>query len=247
VTTPRGAKYWSTVSIREIITEDVYKPHTYDEVKQLVAPQVVARLDPVKLYGIWWYNRRRKTQKTVAETAQDKQRKYKTQQKISIRAHEEWIAVPIPDAGIPREWVDAARNAIKDNYTHPSANRRFWELSGGILYCGRCGWRMTTHTVTGRKKQRYFYYLCPRVRLHGQDACTQRNVRADREEPRVWEFVSGLLEDPEKVRAGLDALIEKEQKGAHDNLDKEARSWLDQLAEADRMRSGSKNSPQKGS
>jgi hypothetical protein len=105
---------------------------------------------------------------------------------------------------------------------------------------------MTTHTVTGRKKQRYFYYLCPRVRLHGQDACTQRNVRADREEPIVWEFVSGLLKDPEKLRAGLDALLEKEQKGAHDDLDKEARSWLDQLAEADRIRSGYQGLAAKG-
>jgi site-specific DNA recombinase len=38
VPTPWRAKFWSTASIREIITEDVYKPHTYDEVKQLVAP-----------------------------------------------------------------------------------------------------------------------------------------------------------------------------------------------------------------
>jgi hypothetical protein len=58
-------------------------------------------LDPKKHYGIWWYNRRRKTQKTVAETGQDNQRKYKTQQKISTKAREEWIAVPVPDAGMP--------------------------------------------------------------------------------------------------------------------------------------------------
>ena len=28
---------------------------------------------------------------------------------------EEWIGVPVPDPGIPREWVLAARDAIKDN------------------------------------------------------------------------------------------------------------------------------------
>jgi site-specific DNA recombinase len=53
ILTPRGAKFWSTASIREIITEDVYRPHTYDEVKELVAPQVAAHLDPEKRYGIW--------------------------------------------------------------------------------------------------------------------------------------------------------------------------------------------------
>jgi Recombinase zinc beta ribbon domain len=134
--------------------------------------------------------------------------------------------------------VDAARKAIEENYRCPSTNRRFWELSGGILFCGRCGWRMCAHTVTGRKKQRYFYYLCPRVRLHGQDACSQRNLRADKEEPRVWEFVSDLLKDPEKVRVGLDAMIENERSSMHGDPDKETRSWLDHLAETDRMRAG---------
>jgi hypothetical protein len=182
----------------------------------------------------------------VSEIGHDKQRKYKTQQKMSVKAREEWIAVPVPDAGIPREWVDAARKAIQDNYRYPSANRRFWELSGGILYCGSCGWRMTTHTVTGRKKQRYFYYLCPRVRAHGQDACPQRNLRADKEEPRVWEFVSGLLKDPERLRAGLDAMIEAERNGIHGDPDREARGWLEQLAETGHMRAGYQELAAKG-
>ena len=238
VATPGEAKFWSTASIRQIITDDVYKPHSYVEVKKLVTPQVAAQLDPQKRYGIWWYNRRRKTQKTVAEVGQDGRRKYKGRQKVVFKAREEWIAVPVPDAGIPREWVDAARKAIEDNFRCPSASRRFWELSGGILYCGSCGWRMSTHSVTGRKKQRYFYYLCSRVRLHGKDACPQRNLRADKEEPRVWKFVSDLLKDPEKLRAGLDAMIEKERNGMQGDPDREARSWLDQLAETDRMRAG---------
>jgi hypothetical protein len=97
---------------------------------------------------------------------------------------------------------------------------------------------MTTHTVTGRKKQRYFYYLCPRVRLHGQEACPQRNVRADKEEPRVWKFVSDLLKDPERLRAGLDAMVEAERNGVHGDPDREVKSWLDQVAETDRMRAG---------
>jgi hypothetical protein len=59
VATPNNAKFWSTASIREIIAEDVYKPHTFDEMQQLVTPQVAAQLDPEKRYDIWWYNRRR--------------------------------------------------------------------------------------------------------------------------------------------------------------------------------------------
>jgi site-specific DNA recombinase len=54
----------------------------------------------------------------------------------------------------------------------------------------------------------------------------------------VWEFVSDLLNDPEKLRAGLEAMIEKERNGMHGDPGREARSWLDQLAETDRMRTG---------
>ena len=41
-----------------------------------------------------------------------------------------------PDPGVPREWVDAAREAIKDNRRPPSTNRRFWELSGSLFIAG---------------------------------------------------------------------------------------------------------------
>src|SRR5918998_1482863 len=56
VPTPSGVRYWSSLFIRSVILDDVYKPHTYQEVKLLVAPEVAARLDPEKHYGIWYYN-----------------------------------------------------------------------------------------------------------------------------------------------------------------------------------------------
>ena len=49
------------------ITDDVYKPHTFEEVKELVSPEVAARLDPDKRYGVWWYNRQRVKWSQVAE------------------------------------------------------------------------------------------------------------------------------------------------------------------------------------
>ena len=32
----------------------------------------------------------------------------------------DWIAVPVLDAGVPREWVDAARAATEDNVVLPA-------------------------------------------------------------------------------------------------------------------------------
>jgi hypothetical protein len=38
--------------------------------------------------------------------------------------------VPVPNSGVSREWVDAAREAIKNNRRPSSAGYRFSELSG---------------------------------------------------------------------------------------------------------------------
>jgi hypothetical protein len=46
---------------------------------------------------------------------------------------EDWVAVPVPDAGIPKEWVFGAREAIKDNEWISSAGDRVWELTGGVM------------------------------------------------------------------------------------------------------------------
>jgi hypothetical protein len=55
-------------------------------------------------------------------------------------------------------------------------------------------------------------------------------------ETQVWEFVSGLLKDVERLHAGLDAMIEQERNGTRGDPEGEAKAWLDELADADRMR-----------
>src|SRR3712207_7410457 len=75
----------------------------------------------------------------------------------------EWIAVPVPDAGIPRELVDAAREAVKDNRRPSRAGNRFWQLSGGLLRCGACDRSMAStrrseeHTSELQSRQ---YLVC---------------------------------------------------------------------------------------
>jgi hypothetical protein len=73
---PKGGRYWSKQFVRSRIMDDVYKPHTFDEVKKLVSSDVAAKLEPEKSYSIWWYNVRRTTAKQVVETEAD-QRRYR--------------------------------------------------------------------------------------------------------------------------------------------------------------------------
>jgi hypothetical protein len=146
--------------------------------------------------------------------------------------------VPVPESGIPREWVDAAREAIKDN-RRQSANGE--ELSGGVLYCGECGCRMTVHaTLDSRNGKSYCYFRCPKRGRHGvQKVCINgKHHRAAEAEAAVWDLVSGLLKDPERLRMGLDEMIEQERAGMRGDSDQEAASWLEKLSEGEQERRG---------
>jgi site-specific DNA recombinase len=57
--TPGGKRYWNEPFIKSRVVDDVYKPHSFEEVKRLVSPGVAEKLNPKMRYGIWWYNRRR--------------------------------------------------------------------------------------------------------------------------------------------------------------------------------------------
>ena len=67
VPTPGGARSWTQVFVRSAILDDVYRPHTYEEVKALVTPEVALRLDPNESYGIFWHNTKSSTYSHIAE------------------------------------------------------------------------------------------------------------------------------------------------------------------------------------
>jgi site-specific DNA recombinase len=201
---------------------------------------VAARLDPNKRYGIWYFNRRRYVSKQVSVNGPEG-RSYRRTTKVFDRPRSEWIAVPVPESGIPREWVDAAREAIKDNQRQSANGDRFWELSGGVLYCAECGCRMTVHaTLDSRNGRRYCYYRCPKRGRHGvQKVCINgKHHRAAEAEAAVWDLISRLLNNPERLRAGLDEMIEQERAGMRGDPDQEAASWLKRLSEVEQERRG---------
>jgi len=68
-------------------------------------------------------------------------------------------------------------------------------------------------------------------------SCTQKSLRASEVESVVWDFVSNLLKDPERIRSGLDALVEQEREYESRDLDGEAKVWTKKVAEYTRLRS----------
>jgi hypothetical protein len=188
VPTPTGGRLWSRSTLRDFVTKDVYFPHTYEEIAALVSPQVVARLDKEKSYGVWWASRH---DWKVVERVKRPDGQYRDRRRRTEKPREEWIAVPVPDAGIPREVAERARRNVQRNFAPPKrqsglggrrGRSRAWELAGGLAVCGAggCGRRMIGHTVApAKRKKTYHYYLCPKKsEVDWKNACSNRNHRA---------------------------------------------------------------------
>jgi site-specific DNA recombinase len=237
VPTATGKRRWSASMIRDIISNDVYRPHSFEEVEHLVSPEVAARLDPQQSYGLWRWGINRHVRSQISEIDSDGKRVYRKRYKRIARPEEEWVYVPVPDSGVPREWVDAAREAIKDNRKNSNAGRRFWELSGGILRCGECGWTMQAHNVVSKANNRLFYYCCKAKYKKGVEFCqASRTHSAENLEALLWGEVRRYLEEPERLRADLDRKIELERSGTRGEPEQEMKLWAEKLAEADAKR-----------
>ena len=227
ISSPRGKRFWSRTSLRKLIMSDVYLAHTYEEVAQIVTPEVAAGLDSTKSYGISWYGKQRHTHTNEVRIKNGKKTYPRIRKSVDV-PREEWIGVPVPDPGIPREWVIAARNSIKDNVKVSNCGRRFWELTGGVLRCAACGYAMGTNFITTRATG---YYRCSGRYRSGVRICSETKVfRAEDTEDLVWSFVSGVLKDPARLEHGLNEMLEREKTLASRGPDDEEEAWLKRLA-----------------
>jgi site-specific DNA recombinase len=226
---PQGGR-WQRPTVREIILEDSYAPHSRDEVSGLVSPEVSGRLGDSPC-GIWYYNRR--------ETL-----KARTGKKVRKKPRDQWIAVPVPNAGMPLETVLSARKAIENNEKASTRSNRAWEFSGGIIRCGECGCAMIAHDSkwTYRKKDgtpstyHRFYYHCAPYRRSGRGACAMsRTLHAKNTEEKVWGVVREAALDPKRLREAL-GRSRKDKRGTRDTGRLEA--ILARLGELERRRDG---------
>jgi site-specific DNA recombinase len=238
VPSPTGKETWQRTTLKRIILSDTYKPHTYEETIELVPPAAAATLAKGREYGIRWWNRFATKSHQISEPTRDGSgaRRYRSKVAYSPRARDEWVGAPVP-AFLPRELVETARAHVSAVRAQERRNpARGWELRG-LLRCPSCGGAMTTHT-TKRDDKRYHYYRCHRSVDYGRHSCRQRMERADKAEGAMWEFVSNILKDPERILVGMDALIERKRAELRGDPDREAASWLERLAEIDQERRG---------
>ena len=235
ISSPKGGEVWDPRMLRLMVASDIYRPHEREELTGLVAPEVAARLDPDKQYGICWFNRQKTSMRTVSEPDGNGGRRYRKRKTTKIRPKEEWIAVPVP-AFLPRALVDLARTTMENN---KGAERKYlareWELRG-LMRCS-CGSTMGTHTTQPRGGRVYHYYKCKRrSRLGKTGSCRQKALRPDEVEAAVWKFVSELLVDPERIKAGMEKLMDDEAAIWRGDPEREAEVWAEKLEECARLR-----------
>jgi hypothetical protein len=159
---------------------------------------------------------------------------------------EEWIGVPLPDPGISKEWVLAARKTLEENEKVSGCGRHLWELTGGVLRDAACGGAMVTNFITPRQTG---YCRC-NTRYTGWESASVRRakkVRAEETETTVWEFVSSILKDPERLRRGLDEMLDRERASASRGPDEEEEAWLKKLSELEIQETARSTSTWRGS
>ena len=66
IPSPRGRPVWDRRVLRKLVSSDDYRPLTFEEIAELVSPEVAARLDEGKRYGVQWYNRDKAVTRTVS-------------------------------------------------------------------------------------------------------------------------------------------------------------------------------------
>jgi hypothetical protein len=117
----------------------------------------------------------------------------------------------------------SAREAIKKNEWVSNAGDTVWELSGGMIRCAQCGVATATNRIPGREAR---YYRCTRRYGRGVEARSMgKNFRGETTEAAIWDFVSGVLKDPERLRRGLDEMLAREHSPSTCSVE-EKTSWF---------------------
>jgi hypothetical protein len=238
IPSPRGRPVWDRRVLRKIISSDDYRPLSFEEISELVAPEVAARLDECKAYGVQWYNRDKAVTRSVSEPDGSGGRRYRKRKTLVRRPREEWLAIPVPTSErLPRDLVDLARATMDANQgSERKRLAREWELRG-VMRCS-CGTKLKTKTMMPEGRGPYHYYICMRrFELRGMCLCTQKAIRATHAEEAIWGFISRLLKDPERIRLGMDRLIDEERVAAsRGDPHSTAKAWADKAAECARLR-----------
>jgi DNA invertase Pin-like site-specific DNA recombinase len=125
------------------------------------------------------------------------------------RPRDEWTEIPVP-AIISEDTFGRVAQRLADNKRFASRNAKIPSLLQGLAACAGCGYGYyRTSTRTTSKK--IYYYRClgsDDYRYEAGRVCGNTPVRADYLDQVVWGHVTGILADPQLIRAEIDKRLE---------------------------------------
>ena len=138
---------------------------------------------------------------------------------------EDQIFIDVPGL-VSEELFGAVQSQLEENRQRrrdrPGGGRY---LLQGLVVCKRCGYSYygkPVSRVSGRGKVPYAYYRClgsDAYRFGGQRLCWNKQIRTDTLDASVWEDVSRLLSEPERVRAEYERRLQRTRTGQNHELE----------------------------
>jgi site-specific DNA recombinase len=125
------------------------------------------------------------------------------------RPREEWTTIPVP-AIVSTDTFDRVARRLDDNKRFAARNSKVPSLLQGLAACAGCGYGYY-RTSTRTTNKTIYYYRClgsDDYRYEGGRVCANKPVRADYLDQVVWDHITGLLADPQLIRAEIDQRLD---------------------------------------
>ena len=125
------------------------------------------------------------------------------------RPREQWTTIPVP-AIVSTDTFDRVARRLEDNKRFAARNSKVPSLLQGLAACAGCGYGYY-RTSTRTTNKTIYYYRClgsDDYRYEGGRVCANKPVRADYLDQVVWDHLTGLLADPQLIRAEIDQRLD---------------------------------------
>ena len=209
VPTARSGKRWYQAHIHHLLANATYK-------------------------GVWSYGQ---TRQVLTEQGT----------KVYDQPKETWIHIPVPPI-IDEETWDRAQELKKKRLKRSKRNTKMFYLLQHLLRCAECGMmfgakgtRFTTHKRNGKVYRYDFpdnprrYYMCGGMQRHRLRCREKPYIRAERLEKLVWSEVKRVLQNPDLIVAGIEAVDARESTGLAEEVARAERELRSVQMEEDRV------------
>jgi len=125
------------------------------------------------------------------------------------RPREQGTTIPVP-AIVSTDTFDRVARRLEDNKRFAARNSKVPSLLQGLAACAGCGYGYY-RTSTRTTNKTIYYYRClgsDDYRYEGGRVCANKPVRADYLDQVVWDHLTGLLADPQRIRAEIDRRLD---------------------------------------